>query len=173
MAEYTEGKVALRKATPDEIDFLNARAVRHDQENFKKNIRVAVIAVLGPVVFFILNETRYHKPSYRILSCVLFIGALIVAGIFLLSYRKFFSKLVAKGEFTVQRGKILEIREPNRDAGMSYHKIVFESDDGITSVLDIQNDFINEMFRGPCLIIKWDSYGETEVYEVAMLEQEK
>ena len=56
---------------------------------------------------------------------------------------------------------------------MSYHKIVFESDDGITSVLDIQNDFINEMFRGPCLIIKWDSYGETEVYEVAMLEQEK
>lgn len=50
MEEITEGKIALRKATADEIDFLKGRADKQGKESFTKTIPIAVIAVVIPTV---------------------------------------------------------------------------------------------------------------------------
>jgi len=171
MEEITEGKIALRKATADEIEFLKARGDKQGKESFKKTIPIAVIGVLVPFVFYYLNETRYHKPLYTILACVLFVFELIAFSILLYSRRKGYTKQVIKGEFKVQRGRIVEIRKKDSGSGQVYDKAVFESDDGITSIVDLENDYFNEVTKGPCILIKWDSYGELEVYEAAMLDQ--
>ena len=68
MDEVIEGEIALRKASTDEIEFLKARAAKHDKMNRKKYTTWAVISVLAAIMFFVLNETMFHKPFYRILQ---------------------------------------------------------------------------------------------------------
>ena len=172
MDEVIEGEIALRKASTDEIEFLKARAAKHDKMNRKKYTTWAVISVLAAIMFFVLNETMFHKPFYRILACCIFVFEIIAWSIYLLVVSKGHSKLIAKGEFKIQRGKITELIAPGQGTDNTYWQGVFESDDGITSVIKIENDYFNELAKGPCIIIKWDSYGNHEVYEAAMLNQE-
>ena len=172
MDELTEGKITLRKASADEIEFLKARAAKQDKMNLKKYGTCAAISFLAVGLIFILNETRFHKPFNRILAICIFVIEIIAWSIFLYVCRKGLSKQIVKGEFKIQRGTIIELIAPDQSTGSNYWRGVFESEDGITSVIKIENDYFKELAKGPCLLIKWDSYGDQEVYEVAMLNQE-
>ena len=170
MGEGIEGKIALRKASTDEIGFLKERAAKHDKVNRKKYLTMAVISVVAVIMFFVLNETMFHKPFYRILACFIFVFEIVAWSIFLFVGGKGLSKQIAKGEFRIQSGRIIKLMPPDHSTDNAYWQGVFESEDGITSVIKIENDYFNELAEGPCIIIKWDSYGDHEVYEVAMLD---
>lgn len=173
MNGINEGRVSLRRASEAEMEILRARAVRQCKAFRKKFMPIAVFGVIAPVVLFIFNLERFHKPFYTYLSIGAFIFAVVAFGLYLYLGGRGYSKRVNKGEFKVQRGQIVDKRASEFRPEVARPKIVFESDDGIRSVITIENDNYSEIDEAPCIIIKWDYYGDDETYEVAMLNKER
>lgn len=51
-----------------------------------------------------------------------------------------------------------------------YPKVVFESNDGVRSVIAVEKLDYPNFSEGSCIVIKWDSYEDTDVYEIIFFE---
>ena len=163
MDNSTGDKISLRKATKDEIEYLKAKAAKRDNEQRKKFIPIMVFVLLVD-----LGLTIYKHSIFYFCYFVLLIVAFCI---YLFVFSKSFSRQITKGKFSVQRGKIVDKRKSEYSDNEIYPKVVFESDDGIRSVIAVEKLDYPDFAEGPCIVIKWDSYGDSDVYEIVMLDQ--
>ena len=164
MDHSTGDKISLRKATTEEIEYLKAKAGKRDKEARKKFVPFLVFALLADLVL-----TIYKHDT---LNICLFAFGIAAFCIYLFVFSNAFSRQIAKGKFSVQRGTIVDKRKSAYSDNELYPKVVFESDDGIRSVIAVEKLDYPEFSEGPCIVIKWDYYEDTEVYEIVMLDQE-
>ena len=163
MDNSTGDKINLRKATTEEIEYLKAKAAKRDNEQRKKFIPIMVFVLLVD-----LGLTIYKHSIFYFCYFVLLIVAFCI---YLFVFSKSFSRQITKGKFSVQRGKLVDKRKSEYSDNEIYPKVVFESDDGIRSVIAVEKLDYPDFSEGPCIVIKWDSYGDSDVYEIVMLDQ--
>ena len=161
MDNSTGDKISLRKATKDEIEYLKAKAAKRDNEQRKKFIPV--------MAFVLLADLALTIYKHSILYICIFAWVIVACCIYLFVFS--FSRQITQGKFSVQRGKIVDKRKSEYSDNEIYPKVVFESDDGIRSVIAVEKLDYPDFSEGPCIVIKWDSYGDSDVYEVVMLDQ--
>lgn len=163
MDNSTGDKISLRKATKDEIEYLKAKAAKRDNEQRKKFIPI--------MVFVLLVDLGLTIYKHSILYICIFVLAIVACCIYLFVFSNSFSRQITQGKFSVQRGKIVDKRKSKYSDNEIYPKVVFESDDGIRSVIAVEKLDYPDFSEGPCIVIKWDSYGDSDVYEIVMLDQ--
>ena len=163
MDNSTGDKINLRKATTEEIEYLKAKAAKRDKEQRKKFVPVFMFVLLADLALTI------YKHSILYIS--IFVLGIVAFCIYLFVFSKSFSRQITKGKFSVQRGKIVDKRKSEYSDNEIYPKVVFESDDGIRSVIAVEKLDYPDFSEGPCIVIKWDSYGDSDVYEIVMLDQ--
>lgn len=166
MDNQTGDKISLRKATTDEIEYLKAKATRRDKVNRKRIIPIMAFVLLADLAMAIYKQ----ELSYRILFICVFVLGIVGLCIYLFVISKSFSRQIAKGEFSVQRGTIVDKRSAENSDNEIYPKVFFDSDDGVRSLIAVEKIDYSNFTEGPCIIIKWDYYGESDVYEVVMLD---
>ena len=164
MNNSTGDKISLRKATTEEIEYLKARAAKRDKEQRKKFVPVFVFVLLADLALTI------YKHS--ILYTSIFVLVIVAFCIYLFVISNSFTRQINKGEFSVQRGIIVDKRKSEYSDNEIYPKVVFESNDGIRSVIAVEKLDYPNFSEGPCIVIKWDNYADTDVYEIIMLDQE-
>ena len=167
MDNSTGEKISLRKATTDEVAYLKAKAAKQDNEQSKKVLPIMVLALLADLGLAIYNQDK------RIIFICIFALGFIGICLYLFVFSKYFTRQFSKREFSVQRGKIVDKRKSEYSDSEIYPKVVFESDDGTRSVIAVEKDNYTDLSEGPCIVIKWDSYGDSDVYEVVMLDQKE
>ena len=165
MDNSTGDKLSLRKATTEEIEYLKAKATKQDNEQRKKFIPI--------MVFVLLVDLGLTIYKHSILYICIFVLGIVVCLIYLFVLSNSFSRQITKGKFSVQRGKIVDKRKSEYSDNELYPKVVFESDDGIRSVIAVEKLDYPDFSEGPCIVIKWDNYEDTDVYEIVMLDQEE
>ena len=165
MDNSTGDKLSLRKATTEEIEYLKAKAAKRDNEMRKKYVPVFAFVLLVD-----LGLTIY---KHSILNICIFALGVFAFCIYLFVFSNSFSRQITKGKFSVQRGTIVDKRKSEYSDNELYPKVVFESDDGIRSVIAVEKLDYPDFSEGPCIVIKWDYYEDTEVYEIVMLDQEE
>ena len=165
MDTSTGDKISLRKATTDEIEYLKAYAGKRDNEMRKKAVPLFVFVLLADLALTIYK--------HDILNICIFAFGIVAFCIYLFVFSNAFSRQIAKGKFSVQRGTIVDKRKSECNDNVLYPKVVFESDDGIRSVIAVEKLDYPDFSEGPCIVIKWDYYEDTEVYEIVMLDQEE
>lgn len=165
MDNSTGDKISLRKATTEEIEYLKAKASKRDKEQRKKLIPVFVFVLL-----VYLGLTIY---KHTILNICIFAFGIVAFCIYLFVLSNAFLRQITKGKFSVQRGTIVDKRKSEYSDNEIYPKVVFESDDGIRSLIAVEKLDYPNFSEGPCIVIKWDNYEDTDVYEIVMLDNEK
>ena len=163
MYNSTGDKISLRKATTDEVAYLKVKAAKRDNEMRKKFVPFFVFVLLIALAMIIYK----HSILY---ICIFALG-LVAFCIYLFVISNSFSRQISKGEFHVQRGTIVDKRESAYNDNELYPKVVFESDDGTRSVISVEKLDYPNFYEGPCIVIKWDYYEDTDVYEIVMLDQ--
>ena len=163
MDNSTGDKISLRKATTEEIEYLKAKAAKQDNEMRKKYVPVFVFALLADLALTI------YKHS--LLNICIFVLGIVAFCIYLFVFSNSFSRQIVKGKFSVQRGKIVDKRKSEYSDNELYPKVVFESEDGIRSVIAVEKLDYPDFSEGPCIVIKWDYYEDTDVYEIVMLDE--
>ncbi len=164
MDNSTGDKINLRKATTEEIEYLKAKAAKRDKEQRKKFVPVFILGLLADLALTI------YKHSTLYIS--IFILGIVAFCIYLFVISNSFTRQITKGEFSVQRGTIVDKRKAEYSNNEIYPKVVFESNDGVRSVIAVEKLDYPNFSEGSCIVIKWDSYEDTDVYEIIMLDQE-
>ena len=163
-----ENNVKLREATSEEKELLKSWADKNCRKTRKGVFIIFALFLAAYIFLLIVNAIYIH--SWIIVAAVVFlcIFLLLFCAALYFVVAPSLSKKTASGAYKVQSGRIADRNEENNSKDSKTCNVVFETEDGNRSYININPSLYNTVKTGPCLILKWDDPKENHYFRVIM-----